>query len=154
MRWVRSFFGYSWAALGVPLVVATFIGNPFWARSLAETTGVTVSPRFTGGEVAFTVSHEGYETRVHRPVFAGLVREPLTGFVQVVWVPAEGGGLPENISEDIDYDADGTADFSVRMDRRADRLEIVPRSAEVLGLGHAFRLETEEAIRVSVRKKP
>src|SRR5208282_934270 len=73
MSTVRKFLGYSWAVLTIPLVLVLFFGLNSWAKLLAQSTGVRVSPWMTGGEIVRTLPHEGYETRIHRPVFDGLL---------------------------------------------------------------------------------
>ena len=86
MKRLFSFLGYTWAAIALPMVLATFVGNNFWAAKLASSTGVTISPWFSGGEVARTIDHGTYQTQIHRPVFEGLFREKKKGFVQVDFV--------------------------------------------------------------------
>ena len=75
MQKMRAIAGYTWAALTIPLVLATFVGLNFWAKSLVNATGLKISPWFTGGEVQKTVDHGCYRTSIHRPVFDGLVAD-------------------------------------------------------------------------------
>ena len=57
------------------------------AARLASATGITVSPRFSGGEVIRSVDHGTYKTVIHRPVFDGLIGERRDGFIQIEWHP-------------------------------------------------------------------
>jgi hypothetical protein len=110
---IRSFFGYLAAGLMIPLALVSIMGMGPIAELLVKTSGVEISPWFTGGEVSRTVSHENYQTRIHRPIFDGLFSERREGFVQVVWAPAQ--NLPETIVEDVDYDNDGSPDFQITL---------------------------------------
>ncbi len=155
MRTMRAILGYGWALLGLPLVLTTFMGMNYWSAHLARATGVTVSPRFTGGPVARTLPHPGYETRIHQPVFAGLLGERARGFVQLDWVPsAIAKELPAAITEEIDYDADGQPDFRVQLTTRTYEATVTPLASGVLGLDHVFRLETNRSLRVSLSRPP
>ena len=52
MMRLRAIAGYTWAVLTIPLVLATFVGMNFWAKSLVNATGLKISPWFTGGEAS------------------------------------------------------------------------------------------------------
>src|SRR5208283_1816944 len=142
MSTVRKFLGYSWAVMTIPLVLVLFFGLQSWAKLLAQSTGVRVSPWMTGGEIVRTLPHEGYETRIHRPVFDGLLGPRARGFVQVDWVvvpPAT--KLPERIGEEIDYDDDGVADFAVELNSKANRAALKPLQPAVLGCERVILLK-------------
>ena len=99
--------------------------------------------------------HEGYEMRLHRPVFDGLIGPRTKGFVQVDWIvvpPAV--TLPEHIMEDIDYDQDGVADFAVELDARLSQAGLKPLQPSVLGCGRLMRLKNGRVLRVELRRKP
>ena len=51
MNRLKAILGYIWAVLAVFIVIATFVGNDYFARKLASAAGVTPSARLTGGEV-------------------------------------------------------------------------------------------------------
>jgi hypothetical protein len=143
MQTLKTILGYAWAALAIPLVLATFIGMNGWAKMLAGATGVTINPRFSGGEVAATIDHGTYQTKLHRPVFDGLISERQDGFVQLDWVPTEKDGrLPDLIEEAVDYDHDGKVDFTIRLDTRTDCATLDAVSDKVRGLG-AVTLSTD-----------
>lgn len=152
MSKVKSIFAYILAFLAVPLVMATLMGMNSFAEILVDVTGVTINPWYTGGEVAITVAHdEGYETRIHRPVFDALIGQRSQGFVQVEWWPR--GLAPKVIDEDVDYDGDGTADFHLRWDTATQEAELTPLDGRVLGLEGAYFFEKSYAIRVSLENK-
>ncbi len=149
MSKLKAFFGYALAALGLPVTLATFMGMGFWSNGLVATTGLRVSPWFTGDEVARTVAHESYETRIHKPVFQALIGERSEGFVQVDWAPP--GRVPALMAEDIDYNADGQVDFRVELDTQEERATITPYTAQVLGLQGTYRLKDAWAVRVALK---
>ncbi len=151
MARLKKIFGYSIAWLGVPLVMATFIGMNFWAGQLVSATGVKVSPWFVGGEVVHIIAHDHYQTQLHRPVFDGLLWDSKEGFVQVDWRPFN--ALPRRIEEDIDYDQDGRNDFRVTIDVPSLQAQIQPLSPTVLGLEGVFHLEDSVAARVRLQKQ-
>ena len=113
MNKIKALLGYLAAVLMVPLALFTFIGLGPVSEAIVNVTGVQISPWYTGGEVVRTVSHPTYETRIHRPVFDALIGEQREGFVQIVWTPLE--ALPGKVEETIDYDNDGTPDFTIML---------------------------------------
>ena len=154
MATVRKILGYSWAVLAIPLVLVLFFGLNSWAKLLAQSTGVRVSPWMTGGEIVRTLPHDGYETRIHRPVFDGLLGPRARGFVQVDWVvvpPAT--TLPERIGEQIDYDHDGVVDFAIELDLKANHAALKPLQPEVLGCERVMLLKNGRVLRVDLKHK-
>jgi hypothetical protein len=145
---MKAVFGYLGAGLAVPLVLATFIRMQRWMEWIADT-GLRVSPWFAGGEVAFSVPHDGYQTRIHEPVFLGLLVETSEGFVQVDWTPRE--NAPAWIDEAIDYDDDGTDDFHVLWNTQTGDIALTPFSEEVLCLEGKYALNDTWAVRVRVK---
>jgi hypothetical protein len=149
----QTILGYSWAVLALPILMATFIGMAFWAQLLANSTGVKISPWFSGGEIVRTNQHDGYETRIHRPVFDGLVGERSRGFIQVDWMVRDPRmELPPQIDEPIDYDGNGTDDFRVQLSTRNHTVTVVPLSTNVLALERSFHLAKGNIVRVQLRK--
>ncbi len=152
MSKLTAIAGYTLAALAVPLVLVTFIGGQFWSELLVSTTGITVSPWMTGGEVVRQVDHSTYQTQIHRPVFDWLIGQRPEGFVQVDWGPLD--WLPPRIDEDVDFDGDGQPDFHVTLDTQALSAVLTPRDPRVLRLEGVYRLSDALAIRVSLRNAP
>lgn len=113
MKKLKAILGYLIAALMVPLGMFTLIGMGPVSEMIVNVTGVRISPLYTGGEVVRTVDHLSYETRIHRPVFDALIGETREGFVQIVWSPRN--ALPATVEETIDFDTDGTPDFTITL---------------------------------------
>ena len=147
----KTFLYYSWALMGVPIVLATFMGMNFWAKKLVAITGLEVSPRFTGGQVINTVKHDEYKTLIHRPVFNGLIRERRNGFVQIKWKPNE-SLLPRLIDEEIDFDTDGRSDFRIRLDTQTNEAELQAFNDEVVSPGEVLVLGNERIIRIALKR--
>lgn len=149
MSKLKSILGYIAASLSIPIILATFMAMPFWSELLVSATGVTISPWFTGGEVARTVDHDTYRTDIHRPIFDALIGERKEGFVQVDWTPLQ--AIPARIDEEIDVDGDGQADFRVEWDTGSDQATLTSYASWVLGLEGTYRLEDSLAVRVTLR---
>jgi hypothetical protein len=158
MRRLRSMIGYLWALLALPIIVATFMGNDYWAGNLVAVTGIKVSPWFTGGNVNRTVYHGQYQTIIHRAVFEGLIWQRSRGFVQIDWKPIKreklvSGTLPEEIHESIDYDQDGVVDFQIQLNTKTDHAALVAPKSYVLGIQSVYQLKNGRAVRVLLRNK-
>jgi len=149
MSKLKAFFGYALAALGLPIVLATFIGQGFWMKSLVSVTGMRVSPWYTGDVVARTVPHDGYETRIHKPVFMALIGEQSEGFVQVDWAPA--GKVLSQVAEDIDYNGDGRPDFRLELDTQTRQAHLEPYSPAVIDVRGVYQLKDAWAVRVNLK---
>jgi len=154
MKRLKFVLGQIAAWLALPVILATFIGMDFWARSFAQGTGIKISPWYSGGDVRTTVKHETYETLIRRPVFDGLISERPEGFVQVEWKAAEGGSLPPLIVDPIDADGDGRPDFTVHLDTQKNVTTLSDAAPEVIEVERTYVLgEGERAIRVRLRNK-
>jgi len=151
LRMLKSVFGYTWAALCLIVVLATFIGLNFWAHTLANETGIHVSPRFSGAEVRQTIDHGSYKTLLHRIVFDGLVSERSEGFVQIDWVPQDKQLLPAVFEEDLDIDGDGAIEISVRVEPSTGKAELLRKAPWVLGTESLISADSERILRVRLR---
>jgi hypothetical protein len=150
LKTIKSILGNAWAILCLVIVLATFVGLNFWARVLANGTGIQVAPRYSGGEVKLSTDHVTYRTLVHRPVFDGLLSERRSGFVQIDWVPKEKQVLPALIEEDFDVDHDGSIDFSVRLDAAAARADLNKKKEWVLSADNVIGIDGEMILRVQL----
>jgi hypothetical protein len=148
---LKSGFGYSWAALCLVVVLATFLGLGFWERTLATGTGIHISPRFSGGEVRQVIEHDTYQTKLHRIVFDGLVSERATGFVQIDWVPREKQSLPAMVEEEFDINGDGAGEIRVRVDMVAGKAELLRQATWVLGVDPLIEADSERILRIQLR---
>jgi hypothetical protein len=148
---LKSGFGYTWSALCIVVVLATFLGLGFWERTLAKGTGIHVSPRFSGGEVRQIIDHDTYQTKLHRLVFDGLVSDRAEGFVQIDWVPRENQFLPAIVEEEFDIDGDGSIEIRVRVDMVAGKAELLRQVPWVLGVDQLIAADSERILRVQLR---
>jgi len=150
MAKLESFLGYSIAVLSGLIAIITFPAIGALAEPFITTTGLTLSPNYTGGEVKQMIDHGGYRTQVHRMVFDDtLIGERKEGFIQVNWTPL--GALPARIDEEIDADGDGQADFRVEVNTANKETTLTPYAAWVLGLDGTYKLEESLMIRVRLR---
>jgi len=145
---LTSGIGYLLAALGVPILLATFIGAHTWMALLVESTGLSISPLYTGGEIAFHESRDGYRIDIHKPVFAALIGESKEGFVQVDFRPK---AAVNRINSGIDYNDDGKADFQIDWTPSGQKANLIPNSPLVLGLEGFYELKDGYAIRVNLK---
>jgi len=151
MKRLKKFLAYGWALMAMPILLASFMGMNSLGKKLVSFTGLKVSPLYTGGEVAQTIKHEGYETLIHQPVFDGLVCERKDGFVQIGW-KATGDKLPESIDELIDFDRDGKSDFRIKLNTITNQGQMEAQSSGVVALGRILVLKNERIVRVSLKK--
>jgi hypothetical protein len=147
---LKSILGYTWAILALPIMLATFMGLDFWAKSLAKITDVKISPWFSGGEIIRTIARENYKTMLHRPVFDGLFGERREGFIQINWVPL-GENLPPDINEEIDIEGDGTDDFRIQFNTLTNRVSFMDHSDRIIGVEAVYNLGKERAVRFRLR---
>jgi len=152
MKKLKSFLGYIWAVAAIIIALATFFGNDYFSRMLAASTGVTINPRFSGGEIIKTVDHGNYKTVVHRPVFDALIGQTKEGFIQINWEPA--AGLPQVISEGIDYNGDGKDDFVITLDTATGKTTLAKNNSAVLDVGESYHLKNGWAVRVLLKRQP
>ncbi len=150
MQTLKSFFGYTWAVLALIIALATFLGHTYFGRTLAETTGIRVNPRYSGGEVTKVIDHGAYSTSIHRPVFDALVGQTKEGFVQILWNPA--AGLPRVIREGIDYNQDGREDFIVTLNTKTGEAALIKSNPAVLALEKTYHLRDGWAVRVLIKR--
>lgn len=149
MQKIKTFLGYFIAFLGVPLVLATFMGNQFFTEVLVNTTGLEVSPWIIGGELQETLPRDGYNTLIYAPVFMGLIGETNEGFIQIAWSPAN--NLPEIISEEFDVNKDGKVDFKVTLNTEEKTATLDAYSADVLSMEGPFNYKTRDALKTETQ---
>jgi len=146
MKTIKGILGFTWAVLAIVIVPVTYVGNAYFSRQLASSTGVTISPHYTGGEVVQVIDHTSYRTSVHRPVFDGLLGPRNDGFIQVMFGPA--AGLPPVIKEGIDYDRDGRNDFLITVDTREEKAGVSTSCPAVGEAVQSYRLKDSFAVRI------
>jgi hypothetical protein len=151
MKTLRSIAGYSWAFLALFITLATFMGSPYFSRKLASASGVTISPWFSGGEVAAIRDHGSYTTKIRRPVFDGLISERKSGFVQIDWESE--GALPAEIEERIDHNSDKAHDFTIRLNTSTGKVQLTAYDSSVKSVERVYRIKKGWAVRVLLRKQ-
>ncbi|MCX5811727.1 MAG: hypothetical protein NT178_04180 [Proteobacteria bacterium] len=147
---LKSILGYTTAILAFFVVLATFMGNNYFSSKLVSTTGIKVSPRFTGGEVVKTVDHNTYKTLIHRPVFDGLMWERKDGFIQINW--ERQNGWPQIIEEKTDYTGDNIDDFFIRIETKTCKATLTSYNLSVVGVEKTYVLKSGCAVRVLLKK--
>ena len=148
---LKSFLGHMWAIAALFIALATFMGLDIWPRVLVAATGLTVAPRFTGGEVIRTVDHGVYKTYIHRPVFDGLIGERQEGFIQLNWEPL--AGLPPVIQEKIDYDGYHREDFLITLNTQTGAVSLTAFDPSALSVERSYRVKKGWAVRILLRKR-
>ncbi len=151
MTRLKSVLGTMWALTALPLLLVMFFGLGRWPKLLVGTTGLEVSPWYTGGEVAATLPHEGYATLVHRPVFDALIGQRRNGFFQVDFVPPEGGALPAVIEESIDPMGNPALAAQVRLDVATRTAALGASGTHVVGVEGVYGLKQGIAVRIALR---
>jgi len=154
MAKVKSVLGYSMAALCIPIMMVAVLGlrlpmAPALILGFVSATGLKHSANWTGGEVVQTLEHGTYRTEVHRPVFDALIGEHKKGFIQVAWRPPD--ALPARIDEEIDADADGQADFRIRLEPATKQASLTSYSPNVIELQGVYNLDETLAVRVRLK---
>lgn len=152
MSKLKSFLGYTWAVAALIISLATFLGYNYFSRAFATSTGITVNPWYSGGEVMKTVNYGNYMTAMHRPVFDALIGETKEGFIQINWEPAT--GLPQIVSEGFDYNHDGKEDFVVTLNTVTGETTLVKSNPAVLNIEQSYRLRDGWAVRVLLKNQP
>lgn len=150
MKRLKTILGYTAAVLAMFVVLATFMGNNYFSQKLVSSTGIQVSPRYTGGEIVQVVEHDTYWALIHRPVFDGLLGERQEGFIQINWESRT--GMPPVIQETVDYNGDNKADFLVSLNTATGETSITGYNPAVLSVLKTYKLEKGWAVRVKLRK--
>jgi hypothetical protein len=151
MAKLKSVLGTMWALTALPLLLVMFFGFARWPRLLVAATGLEVSPWYTGGEVVTSTPREGYTTLVHRPVFDALLGQKARGFVQIDFVPPEGGALPAVIEESLSPQDNSALAIRVRLDTAMRAATLGTSGTHVLGVEGVYGLKSGLAVRVALR---
>lgn len=146
---LKSILGYIIAVLTLFVVLATFMGNDFFAKKLIAVTSLKVSPLYTGGEISKVLSLENCQLKIHKPVFQGLFSDRSNGFVEVDY---ESKNMPQVISQSIDFDGDGKNDFSINYDIKNNKSEFEALNKNVVSLNGVYKIKSGYAIKVNLKK--
>lgn len=151
MKRFQTVLGYTIAIFMLPLVFAMFIGEDFWKKKLVETTGLVVSPWYTGGPIERILPMKDYQIEIHHPVVNGVFGPRREGFIQIGWRSCD--SLPRFINDPVDLDNDQRTDLWVRGDTTGEKAVIKAVNPNVLGLRGVYKLKDSWAVRVSIRNK-
>lgn len=152
MKKLKSFLGYFMAGMSSVIILAVLPALLFFSTPFLDFTGLKLSPNYSGGEVARTVTHGEYQTEIHRMVFDDtLIGQRKEGFIQVNWTPLK--ALPAQISEDIDANGDKAADFRVEVKPQTKETKIIPYADWVLGWEGTYHPAETLMIRVRLKNQ-
>ncbi len=149
MKTMLSIIGYSWAVICLLLVPVTFIGNGSFANLLAKQSFMKVNARYSGGDIDHSLTKKDYKVEIYKPVFTALIGESSEGFVQVKWVVDK--VLPPAICDTIDFDNNGSPDFSVNIDTKTGKTEFKALDKNVLGLNVSSLVKSSWLVRVNLK---
>ncbi len=147
---MQSIAGYAMGVAAVLVVLVTFVANDELAAAFMKLTRITVSPRYTGGDVVKIINRGPYRTFIHRPVFDGLISDRKTGFLQIDWKGE--GPFPDTIEESLDIGRDNVVDTIVRFDTKTLNCTLPAKDPSVIGVDRTYRLDNGFAIRLGLRK--
>jgi hypothetical protein len=149
MKKLLTILAYSWAVICLLLIPVTFIGNNAFANMLAKFSFMKVNARYTGGDVDHSITKKDYKIEVNKPVFNALIGESTTGFVQVKWIPDK--EMPPVINDTIDFDRNGSPDFSVIINTKSGKTEFKAFNKSVIGLNVSSKVKENWLVRVDLK---
>jgi hypothetical protein len=148
MKKIKIIAGIFWAFLCLILILILFPGLNSFSGSVARLPFMKINPNYSGGEVARQIVSGNYSIDIRKPVFDGLIKERVHGFVQVDWR----GNIPDEIVDTIDYDLDNIADFRILIMKKENKTEISSFNRKVGELLISTSTSYGWAIRVEVQK--
>ena len=148
MKKIKIIAGTIWALLCLLLILILFPGLNSFSGSAAKLPFMKINPNYSGGEVAKHIISKNYTIDIRKPVFDGLIKERKSGFVQIDWR----GTIPDDITDTIDYDLDGNADFRIRIGRGVQLAEISSFNCKVRKILISTPTSYGWAVRVEVQK--
>lgn len=148
MKKIKIIAGIFWAFLCLILILILFPGLNSFSGSVARLPFMKINPNYSGGEVARQIVSGNYSIDIRKPVFDGLIKERVHGFVQVDWR----GNIPDEIVDTIDYDLDNIADFRILIMKKENKTEISSFNRKVGELLISTSTSYGWAIRVKVQK--
>lgn len=148
MKKILSIIGYTWAVLCLILIPVTFMGNNVFAGMMAKLPFMKVNPIYSGGETDNVLDHAGIKVTINKPVFEALLGQSSKGFVQVKWTAEK--VLPHVISDTIDFDNNGAADFIVHIDTKSGNTQLIPLEKNVLSLRISAKVKESWLVRVNL----
>jgi len=120
MHRIRPILGYGGAVLTLTAALLTPFFLYGWFEKVIGSTGLTIHPVYSGGEVSHVIPRGAYSILVNRPVLKTSPLQRHNSFIQLTWTPV--AGLPAHVADEVDLDRDGRLDVRVEFD--------VPKDAE------------------------
>jgi len=80
-----------------------------------------------------------------------LIGQRSHGFVQIQWQPQD-ADLPDQIEEQIDFDADKTNDFQIQIDTKTNTASLKPSDARVLSVGEFLTIGNTRLARINLKR--
>lgn len=148
MKKIKIIAGITWAFAGLILIIVLFPSLTGFSKSLSQLPFMRINPNYSGGEIAFSDSVKGYRLDIRKPVFDGLLKERMHGFVQLDWR----GNLPEVISDTIDFDKDGKNDFLIAINTKEPKTEIRLLDKKVESLNVSTATSYGWAVRINISR--
>jgi len=149
MKRVKIVAGICWACAGLILILILFPGLNGFSNAVSRLPFMKLNPRFTGGEVVKQIINESCTLDIRKPVFNGFLKERHSGFVQVDWR----GKIPELINDSIDYDGDGSKDFSILINRKLSKTDLKSFNSQVKDIVISTPTSYGWAVRIGLQKE-
>ncbi len=150
MKKLLIIIAYIWAFACVLLIPLTFMGNANFAKQLAKLPFMKINPVFSGGEVARSFENNGLKVVIYKPVFAALIGESKSGFVQIKF--SDDNQLPKLISQEIDYNNDGKTDFNININTVTGETKLKPLNGNVKSMAVSAKVKMDWIIRINIHK--
>lgn len=150
MKKLLIIIAYIWAFACVLLIPLTFMGNANFAKQLAKLPFMKINPVFSGGEVARSFENNGLKVVIYKPVFAALIGESKSGFVQIKF--SDDNQLPKLISQEIDYNNDGKTDFNININTVTGETKLEPLNGNVKSMAVSAKVKMDWIIRINIHK--
>ncbi len=110
---IKSLLGLIYFTFTITIAIILFMDIDNWGDIFYKKLNYKVSQKFLGGDIASIVDNGEYFTRIHKPVFDGILNSSNKGFIQIDLLSNK--QLPEYIMEKIDYNNDGVIDFKINL---------------------------------------
>jgi len=149
MKKIKIFTGILWAFAGLIVIIVMFPALNGLSASVSRLPFMKIHPRYTGGEAAYQLVEKSCTLNIRKPVFDGFFGDRKTGFVQLDWL----GTLPEVINDTIDYNKDGVKDFSVIIDRKNSKTDLVSVNNMMEKIEVSTPTSYGWSVRVGLKKK-
>lgn len=148
MKTISSILGYTIALGSMLLVIILFPGLGSFSKKMAELPFMKVHPIYSGGEIKDTINKKSYSIYTHQPVFKSFPKKKETGFVQIT---LEGDSITYS-ADTIDYNRDGTDDFSIFFRQEKPKISVFPASNEVTAIKTFAKTEEGYIIRILLNR--